>query len=86
MNDQLFYIITLISALVYGIIFMLLPFFVLRIRNEVISINKKLGKLLPQSAEPVNEEKVCTKCSTRNRHDEFTCINCGEPLNDFKMA
>ncbi|HKK89266.1 MAG TPA: hypothetical protein VJ917_10470 [Saprospiraceae bacterium] len=33
-------------VLIYAIVSLLLPFFVLRIRNEMISMNKKMSKLI----------------------------------------
>lgn len=37
-----------------------------------------LTETMPES-QP-SHEKVCFKCGTRNRLEDWTCINCGAPL------
>jgi hypothetical protein len=75
-----------ILVLIFCIASFLLPFFVLRIRNEVISMNKKLDKFLniqeqTTTSIPVKRrEKICTNCSARNRLEDYTCTSCSNPL------
>lgn len=42
----LFYIIVAIFLIIVAILSLLMPFFVLRIRNELISMNKKMSELI----------------------------------------
>ena len=41
-----FYIIVAIFLIIVAILSLLMPFFVLRIRNEIISMNKKMSELI----------------------------------------
>jgi len=63
----------LLFVLIGSILAFLLPFFVLRIRNEIISINKKLSTLIDILSEAKGENtKVYTSCKKVK-----TCKYCG---------
>lgn len=74
---------------------LLMPFFVYRIRKEIISMNKKLGILIDlqsfqASASPLTpdqrpNERKCIKCGARNRIRDLTCMACGEPIPDMNQ-
>ncbi|MBL7205580.1 MAG: zinc ribbon domain-containing protein [Desulfobacteraceae bacterium] len=78
---------------VAAILALLMPFFVLRIRNEMISINKKMSTLinLLQNSEFKDDMgkiegskysermiKICPDCGRKNRLEDNTCTNCGK--------
>jgi len=78
----------LISVFLFiaGIMAIFIPFWVFRIRNEVIEMNKKMDKLVTMTGHQAGVEsrdmndpgiKKCTKCGTKNRTADSTCINCG---------
>ncbi len=71
----------------------LMPFFVLRIRNEIISMNQKITELIKilggintkkdQNNVVMNSGKKvrqCWKCGTNNRSEDSNCISCGTAL------
>lgn len=68
-----------VILLVVGVMALLMPFFIYRIRNEVISINRKIGLLVNDAVENKMERK-CSKCGARNRAADFNCASCGAPL------
>ena len=79
----------MLFLLIVGILALLMPFFVLRIRNEVISMNQKMSilvKSLGASDESLVETnstkgvKRCRSCGAKNRLDDHACINCGRPF------
>ena len=47
-----------ILVLVFGIMGLLLPFFVFRIRNETISTNKKLARIIELLEKDVSDDEV----------------------------
>ena len=76
-----------IILLVVAVLAFFIPFFILKIRNQVISINEKMDKIIQllkgESLEaevfPTNV-KFCTKCGTKNRMEDGTCMNCSNPI------
>ena len=81
-----------IVLIVLGI---LIPFFILRIRNEVIQINEKLQTLISLKYEESESDtvlyrtvrnakgqkiKVCSKCGGRNRDEDLNCTHCSAEL------
>ena len=86
---------TLLFA-VLVILAILIPFFILRIRNEVIQINEKLEILISlkypdESESPTvlyrsslnakgRKIKICSKCGGKNRFEDSKCVHCSEPL------
>jgi len=81
-----------IFLLILAILALLMPFFVFRIRTEIVSINKKMSKLLEilsnEKAHDTDLEvsnlgkriKRCPFCGAKNRPDDFNCINCGKAM------
>ena len=74
-----------IILLVAAILAVFIPFFILKIRNQVISINEKMDRiieLLGGESEKVDEGliKYCGQCGAKNRLEDGTCINCGKPV------
>ncbi len=72
-----------IFIIIVAILAFLMPFFVLRIRSEMIKLNKNMEKvieLLGGKASPTKNIKVCPHCNAKNRQEDYTCLNCGKPL------
>ena len=90
------YLLLPILILIYAIVTFLLPFFVLRIRNELISTNKKLDTLISlakgdtqisrnqmrgrQTDSQGREIEKCIHCGGNNRAGDLTCAWCGKQL------
>lgn len=87
-----------ILLLVIIVLGFLLPFFVLRIRNEIILVNQNLIKIIrilgeQETSGGINYYlekdhknrtlKVCRSCGQKNRAQDIKCIGCG---NDISMA
>jgi len=75
--------------LIAVILALLMPFFVLRIRNELISMNKKMSELvellsaqknIESRAGSIEKTKVCPHCNGRNRQEDQVCLSCGKPI------
>lgn len=75
--------------LIAGIMAIFIPFWVLRIRNEVIATNRNLERIAqllgskpPSAARPTSRQqtnqniKLCPECGHRNAADEKVCISC----------
>jgi hypothetical protein len=81
-----------IFLLIVAILALLMPFFVFRIRNEMISMNKKMSvliELLSGSKSDVaakyitssdKQIKVCPFCGAGNRLDDYSCMGCSKPI------
>ena len=74
-----------ILLIILAVLAILMPFFVLKIRNETISINKKLSTiitLLGGSEKTATSKlvKICPFCKTKNRAFDYVCINCGKEM------
>jgi len=82
-----------ILIIVCAIMTLLLPFFVFRIRNEMISMNKKMTTLInllqnngftddtskiETSKYSGQMIKICPDCGRKNRVEDITCTNCGK--------
>jgi hypothetical protein len=70
---------------VLAVLAALMPVFVLKIRNETISINKKLSKIimLLEGSEDTTLSKltkVCPFCQTKNKALDLVCTNCGKAM------
>jgi hypothetical protein len=77
-------------ALIYAVIMFLLPFFIMRIRREVIAINQKMsriedllvqlaGKLSPASASGLksdHQERLLKVCENCGRKNSFQEVKC----------
>ena len=80
--------IIILGLLVVAVLAFLIPFFILKIRNEVISINGKMGIIIEllrdESVESVeaipSNIKLCTHCGARNRMMDSLCVNCGKSV------
>lgn len=68
--------------MVASIFLFLLPFFVFKIRNQTIEMNKKMNQIIKllggQAGDP--RYKICPKCQAKNRLSDLNCISCGGPL------
>jgi predicted nucleic-acid-binding Zn-ribbon protein len=81
-----------ILILIAVILAFLMPFFVLRIRNEIISMNQKMAELVKilggtnknysnvELTKSGRKLKKCMQCGTLNRYEDDKCMNCGAPL------
>jgi len=70
-------------VIIIGAVFMfLLPFFVFKIRNQVIEMNNKMNQIVEllggRVADP--KYKICPKCQAKNRQTDLVCSGCGGPL------
>jgi hypothetical protein len=83
---EIFAILRSLFYIVLVIMVILIPFFIFRIRNEVIQINEKLQTLIPlkypekSESSTVQKIKVCSKCGGENRYEDLWCTHCSEPL------
>lgn len=89
------------SVLMFGVtLFLLLsailaifiPFWIWRIRNEVININRTIGRLLELKEQESRKDKVpgvlphepaakiCMKCGRRNASEAKLCTGCNADL------
>jgi hypothetical protein len=84
------YGIIVIAAIVLAF---LMPFFIFKIRNQVIEINDKMTKIvslleaqlsdenIPLSVDGNGKEiKICPKCGRKNRADVWNCQYCDTAL------
>jgi uncharacterized membrane protein len=78
-----------IFVLIAIVLAFLMPFFVLRIRNELISMNRKMARLIEllSAREDARGEvstsgriKVCPHCNAKNRQEDHVCLNCGNSI------
>lgn len=72
-----------VVLIVAAILLFLLPFFVFRIRNELIELNRIQWRMLvlleavvPESKKPAT--KTCATCRTVNPASAHSCSHCGE--------
>ena len=74
-----------VFLLVAAVMLVLLPFFVFRIRNEIIEMNRRQMRILslmesviPASKKPPSEPtKTCRNCKTINKLSAIRCVHCG---------
>jgi hypothetical protein len=73
--------------IIAGILAVLMPFFVLRIRNEMIKLNENMSKIIellsgkrgtPESTD--KGIKMCPHCGRENRQEDSICLSCGKAL------
>ena len=84
-----FYLLIVVAA----ILALLMPFFVLRIRNEMISMNNKMTTLIDILRNSESKDdivkiedskysgrmiKICPGCGRKNRLEDTKCTNCGK--------
>ena len=81
-----------IVILIAVVLAFLMPFFVLRIRNELISMNQKMTELVKilggsntnnsnvEFTKSGKKVKNCMQCGTNNRYEDYTCMKCGSAL------
>jgi len=71
-----------IVIIISAVLLFLLPFFVFKIRNQTIEMNKKMNQIIEllggRAGDP--RYKICPKCQTKNRLTDYSCISCGGPL------
>lgn len=75
-----------VISIVAAVILFLLPFFVFRIRNELIEINRVNKRILVLLESVVPESKkpktiICKTCRTINEERGERCLHCGEKLS-----
>lgn len=75
---QIFILITFVLAV-------LMPFFVLRIRNESIKTNKKLDEIISlmskgEKAKRPADKYICPVCKAENLLTAKKCCRCGEEI------
>ena len=81
----------ILFLIVVATLSLLLPFFVLRIRNEIISVNEKLStviRLIGDEQKDGNVEvdhkgrkvKTCQHCGLKNRAEDWMCYSCNQPI------
>lgn len=88
-------LVVVVFLIALAVLSFLLPFFVFRIRNEMIAMNKKMSELVrivggesEVKESEGREEKfakgemvaICPHCDTKNSPDELNCLKCGKPL------
>jgi hypothetical protein len=73
--------------IIAGILAVLMPFFVLRIRNEMIKLNENMSKIIEllggNRGASISADKginMCPHCGRENRQDASTCLSCGKAL------
>lgn len=81
-----------ILLVVAGIMAIFIPFWVFRIRNEVIEMNKRMKRMveLLGSDKQVRTEtgtiiqgdkyKICPACGKKNRLVDYTCLHCQQAI------
>ena len=74
-----------IIVFVVAVLAFLMPFFVLKIRNQVVSINQKMDTIIELLGGESGEVfpsgvKFCTDCGAKNRMEDGRCINCSKPI------
>lgn len=81
-----------IIFIIAAILAFMMPFFVLRIRNEIISMNQKMTELVKilggnnsnysniEVTKSGKKVKKCSQCGTNNRLEDYKCMSCGAPL------
>ena len=79
------YFAAFILVLIFAVVSIMVPFYILRIRNEVIQINKKMTDFLSGNArEPkpqkINNGKRCKNCGLVNQATDVKCVGCRQPL------
>jgi hypothetical protein len=90
-----FGLIIILILCVAAVLTFLIPFFILKIRNEVISINGKMGiiiellegesekfipgEVIPSKVGP-DGMKICGYYGALNGKLDKTCVKCGEPV------
>jgi len=79
----------IIFFIILGILALFIPIFVYQIRNRLISIDKKMTKLISAaSTMPTTEDidqgrgyiKGCPYCYAENNIKASICENCGKPI------
>lgn len=84
--------IVIIIILIAAVLAFLMPFFVFRIRNEMISMNQKMTELVKilgcsntnisnvDVTKSGKKIKKCMQCGTNNRFEDYNCMSCGAPI------
>ncbi|MBC2704860.1 hypothetical protein [Desulfobacula sp.] len=81
-----------IVILIAAVLAFLMPFFIFRIRNEIISMNQKMTELVKilggsnkndsniEFTKSGKKVKKCMQCGTNNRYEDYNCMKCGSAL------
>ena len=84
--------IVIIFLIIVAILAFLMPFFVLRIRNEMIKLNRNVAEAVDIlerhfgesvsdiTVYPDNKINLCQSCGRKNRQGDLNCSDCGAPL------
>ena len=69
-------------VMIAGLFLFLLPFFVFKIRNQIIEMNKKMSQVIKLLGGRVDgsKYKICKSCQTKNSPVNNFCMGCGKPL------
>ncbi|NIA05939.1 MAG: zinc-ribbon domain-containing protein [Proteobacteria bacterium] len=91
-SDALFVIVSIIIT-ISGILAIFIPFWIFRIRNEIIKTNKLLARLIELNGginpdhyiidSSTKPTKQCPKCGKANKKTDSTCIYCGTNLRNI---
>ena len=87
---EVLYIFGIFFLIVSAILALLMPFFVLRIRNEAIKMNKKMSKVVAMiENEKTNNNRYisdnlikCPSCNTCHDIDKKECHYCGSEFTN----
>lgn len=81
------YVLVVIIGLIAAVLLFLMPFFVYKIRNQVVEMNHKMSRMLavlekrPDQPVSLNDQVViCEKCGHENKGWATLCVNCKDPL------
>ena len=71
-----------VGIMVAGLFLFLLPFFVFKIRNQVIDMNKKMNEIIKLlgGQPPDLKYKICPSCQAKNSPFNVFCVSCGKPV------
>jgi len=71
-----------IVIIISAVLLFLLPFFVFKIRNPTIEMNKKMNQIIKLLGGQAGDSsyKICPKCQAKNRQIDLVCSGCGGPL------
>ncbi len=70
-------------VIIIGAVFLfLMPFFVFKIRNQTIEMNKKMNQIIELLGGQVTgpKYKICKSCQAKNSPVNNYCLGCGKPL------
>jgi len=68
--------------IIAGVFMFLMPFFVFKIRNQIIEMNKKMNQVIKLigGQDPDLRYKICKSCKAKNSPLNNFCVSCGKPV------